>query len=502
MFLYFRMILTMVVALYTSRLVLSTLGVEDYGIYSVVGGVVLLFSFFNSSMSSASQRFFAIDLARGGTANLRYTFNTSFAIHVGIALLVLILGESIGLWFINQRLNFSADRMSEVNAVYQFSIFSSIIGITQVPFNALIIAREKMSVFAMISIAETFLRLIVVYLLVHSPYSKLVSFSILLFFVSLLVSTFYKIYCLRYLKESRFMIVKDLKLYRQLLSYSGWNLIGNVATVGKGQGVNMLLNIFFGTIVNATYGIMIQVQTAVQSFVLNFQVAVNPQIYKLYAGNNLSQMHELMFRSSKFSYFLLLILICPIIYNIDYLLVFWLKNPPDLSDTFIKYSLVNLAVECVSGALITGALSTGKIKWYQIVVGSILLLNLPLSYIAFKLTNNPVSFLYVSICIAFVTLIFRLLFLQKMISLDLKNYLRDVIIPILSVSMLTIVLLTGLSFVIGKADSFPMLLMISLLIMSFGILIIYFAGCNKSEQFLVRRTIKIVKNKIQSSKDI
>ncbi|MFD2743012.1 MULTISPECIES: lipopolysaccharide biosynthesis protein [Sphingobacterium] len=486
------------VALYTSRLVLSTLGVENYGIYSVVGGVVVLFSFFNSSMSSATQRFLAIDFGRKIEGNLQYTFNTALAIHLAIAVLVLIIAESVGLWFVNYRLNFPAERMTEVNIVYQFSVLSSIIGVTQVPFNALIIVRERMSIFAMISVAETFLRLIIVYILVRAPYSKLVSFSVLLFIVSLVISTFYKVYCLRSFKESKFMIVKEWALYGELLSYSGWNLIGNIATVGKGQGVNILLNVFFGTLLNAAYGIMIQAQTAVQSFVLNFQIAVNPQIYKLYAENKLSQMHGLMFRSSKFSYFLLFILICPIVYNIDYLLVFWLKNPPEFSNVFIKYALINLLIECVSGALITGALSTGKIKWYQIVVGSILLLNLPISYIAFKFTNNPVAFLYVSIFIAFLTLIFRLLFLRKMIKLNVKDYVCSVLIPILLVSVFTGLFMVGYFAFFGKADSIVMLFITSCVIMSFGMFVIILVGCNHGERLVLLRSVEVIKNKFKS----
>jgi O-antigen/teichoic acid export membrane protein len=341
------MFLTMGVSLYTSRVVLNTLGVEDFGIYSVVVGVISLLGFFNAAMSSATQRFLAMDIGRENGENLHKTFNSALIIHVGIAFLVLLIAETVGLWFLNHKLNLPDSRMGVANFVYQFSILTAMVKILQVPFNALIIVRERMGVFALISIIEAILNLLVVYLLYLFPYDKLTTYAILLFIPSLIIVVVYKMYCLQNFKETTFSLYKDTALYKTLISYSGWSLFGNMAAVAKGQGINILLNIFFGTIVNAAYGIMMQVQNAVNSFVLNFQMAVNPQIYKSYVQGNMQQMHRLMFQSSKFSYYLMFVLISPVIVNINFILSWWLKNPPPYTGVFFNLKIINLIIEYI-----------------------------------------------------------------------------------------------------------------------------------------------------------
>ena len=279
-FLYIRMFLTMGVSLYTSRVVLNTLGVEDYGIFSVVGGIVVLFGFFNAAMSSATQRYLAFDIGKKDDQRLHKTFNVTFIIHIGIALLIFLLAETIGLWYVNNRLNVPDTRMTAVNWVYQFSILTSLVGVMQVPFNALIIARERMNVFALLSIIDVILKLGVVYLLLIVTFDKLILYSILVFTVSLLVALGYRLYCYKHFRESSLKWYKDKAYYKELLSYSGWNLFGNIAAVARGQGINLVLNVFFGTVVNAAYGITMQIQNSVRIFVNNFQLAVNPQIIK------------------------------------------------------------------------------------------------------------------------------------------------------------------------------------------------------------------------------
>lgn len=490
LFLYIRMFLTMGVSLYTSRIVLNALGIESFGVYSVVGGVVTLFGFFNSAMSSATQRFLAIDIGKKDSESLNKTFNSVLVIHIGIALLVLLIAETIGLWFLNYKLNLPSTKINQANTVYQFSILASMIGITQVPFNALIIAKERMSVFAIISVLEVFFKLIIVYLLYISPYDKLNTYSVLLFLVSLIISTIYKIYCLRNFKESSFQFYKDTTLYKTLISYSGWTFFGSLAAVAKGQGINVLLNLFFGTVVNAAYGITMQVQTAVYSFVTNFQMAVNPQIYKTYAQGNIEQMQKLMFQSSKFSYFLLFILVCPILFNVDFILVWWLKNPPRYTSVFIVLTLVNLLIECISRPIITGAFATGKIKWYQITVGTILFLNLPISYVFFQLDKDPISFLYVAIALSIVAFFFRLGFLKRMIDLDIMGFVKKVIFPVLLVSIVCLGLLNGLDILVGKSHKLIDLIFISLLIMIVNCFVVFLLGCNHSERMVVFGFVK------------
>src|SRR5690606_5752429 len=360
------MFLTMGVTLYTSRIVLNTLGIDDYGIYSIVGGVVALFGFFNAAMSSATQRYLSFDIGQQDYKKLQKTFNTTFVIHIGIALLILLFANTIGLWYINNRLNVSQEKIITVNWVYQFSVLTSLIGVMQVPFNALIIARERMNVFAMISIVDVVLKLVIVYILLIVNYNKLIAYSILVFGVTFFVALAYRIYCYSNFQESKFKFFKDKQYYKELLVYSGWNLFGNIATVAKGHGINLVLNVFFGTVVNAAYGITMQVQNAVSVFVNNFQLAVNPQIVKSYSQGDLNRTHQLIFQSSKYSFFLMLIITLPILLNTEYILTLWLKTPPPYTVSFVQLCLVNVLIDCISGPLMIGAQATGKIKIYQI----------------------------------------------------------------------------------------------------------------------------------------
>jgi len=484
------MLLTLAVSLFTSRIVLNVLGVEDFGIYTVVGGVVALLGFLNSAMSTATQRFLAVDIGRGDWENLKKTFNASLIIHVGIAVVVLIVAETIGLWFIHHKLNIPVSRIKAANFVFQFSILASVVSITQVPFNALIVARERMNVFAIFSIVEVLLKLLIVYLLQISPFDHLKTYSFLLLVVVLLISTFYKIYCLRHFKESEFRWFYDKTLFRALISYSGWNLFGNAALVAKGQGTNMLLNIFFGTVVNAAYGIMMQVQNAVNQFVSNFQMAVNPQIIKLYATKEINQMQKLMFQSCKFSYFLLLILVCPIIFNIDFILKWWLKQAPQFTSIFVVLCLINLMIECLSRPLITGAMATGNIKWYQITVGTVLFLNLPLAYCVFRVSHDPVLFLHIAIVLSLITLVLRLTFLKRMIGLKIGDFVLQVILPVIPVTCGAAIVLYGMNTVVGPSTSFAEMVATSFVSLLINSGIVFLVGFRASERNMIYNLIR------------
>ena len=305
--LYCRMILTMLVSLYTSRVVLNTLGVEDYGTYNVVGGAVMMFGFFNGAMASATQRFLTFDIGRKDHVQLRKTFNATQLIHIGIALLVFILAETIGLWFVNNKLNLPEGRMEAARWVYHFSLFSFIVTVIQVPYNALIIARERMNVFAYISILDVSLKLLIVFMLTWISFDKLKLYGILIFVVSFIVAAIYRMYTRTHFEETKFLIVKDKSLYKTLISYSVWSLFGAVSLAVKAQGVSIILNIFFGTVINAAQGVANQVSGTVASFVSNFQMASNPQIIKSYAADDKGYMANLVIRTSKFSFFLLFI---------------------------------------------------------------------------------------------------------------------------------------------------------------------------------------------------
>ena len=388
--------------------------------------IVTLFSFFNGAMTSATQRFLAFDIGKNDLQQLKKTFNATLNIHIAISILVLVLAETVGLWFVNHKLNLPSDRMVAVNWVYQFSVFTFLLGIIQVPYDALIIAREKMDIYAYMSFVEAFLKLIIVYLLVVFSYDKLILYAGLLFLVSFIVRSGHMHYCKCKYKESKYQFYFDRSFYKVLLSYSGWNLFGNIAAVARGQGSNILLNLFFGTVLNAAYGISMQVQGTVQAFVTNFQMAVNPQIIKHYAAGNKEECLKLIFQSAKFSYFLIFIIACPIIFNIDFILELWLKNPPKYTSIFVNLCLINLLIDCISGPLMIGAQATGNIKWYQIIVGTLIFLNLPIAYILLKIYKSPELIYYSSIIISLLSLVFRLFFLKNIMKFPVFFFFNSV----------------------------------------------------------------------------
>lgn len=487
--LYVRMFFTMGVSLYTSRVVLNTLGIQDYGVYSIVGGIVTLFSFFNGAMTSATQRFLAFDIGKNDIMQLKKTFNATLNIHIGISILVLVLAETIGLWFVNYKLNLPVDRMVAVNWVYQFSVFTFLLGIIQVPYDALIVAREKMDIYAYMSIIEVFLKLIIVYLLVIFSYDKLILYAGLLFLVSFIVRAGHMQYCKWKYKESTYEFYFDKSFYKVLLSYSGWSLFGNIAAVARGQGSNILLNLFFGTVLNAAYGISMQVQTTVSGFVVNFQMAVNPQIIKHYATGNTEQCLKLIFQSAKFSYFLLFIIATPIIFNIDFILELWLKNPPKYTSIFVSLCLINLLIECISGPLMIGAQATGNIKWYQIVIGTLIFLNLPISYILLKLYNNPELIYYTSIIISLLSLVFRLFFLKSIMKFPVKDFFYKVLLRILFVTISVILLHHFFFQLIIIRNNMVYFFVNMSVIYFFALVVIYAIGINAEEKKAIKMVI-------------
>lgn len=492
--LYFRMILTMLVSLYTSRVILNTLGVEDYGIYNVVGGVVTMFAFFNSAMSSATQRFLSYEIGKGDFKQLRKTFNATQIIHIGIAILIFILAETVGLWFVKTYLVIPPERLEAAIWVYHFSVLSFMVSIIQVPYNATIIAHERMNVYAYISIIEVLLKLLIVFMLTWITYDKLKLYGILHFVVIFFIALIYRIYTRKNFEESKFEIVKDEKLYKTLVSYSGWSLFGNIAGVAKGQGINIILNMFFGPVVNAARGIAMQVESAVNSFVTNFQMAVNPQIVKSFAADEKAYMVTLVIRSSKFSFYLLYLLSLPIIIEIDQILKLWLKTVPDYSSIFTILILVIILIDCVSGPLMTAIQATGKIKVYQAVVGSLLTLILPISYILLKQGYSPEVTLYVNIVISFIALIFRLYLVWKLLEFPIIRFIQEIILKNIVIVLLSLTIPLLIRY--NMNDSLFRLIIIVLVSIIWNSTVIYSIGLHKSEKAIIIRGInKILKRK-------
>ena len=319
--LYFRMLFTMLVGLYTSRVVLSSLGVGDYGLYNVVGGIVVILSFLNGAMASSTQRYMNVELGKENMDGIRKVYVTSMLIHLGVAAVVLVLAETVGLWFLNMYMNIPAERMIAANWVYQFSVGAFIVTVLSVPYNATIIAHEKMSAFAYISVIEVLFKLLVAILIGYAPCDRLIFYALLIFIVSIIVRLAYGVYCHRHFVECKIKKCEiDKSLLKNMLSFSSWTIFGNLAFVFHTQGIAIVINMFFGTVVNAAQGISNQVNSIVSGFVQNFTTAMKPQIVKSYAAGNLPDLHKLILSGSRLSFFLVLIFAIPIIIETPYLL--------------------------------------------------------------------------------------------------------------------------------------------------------------------------------------
>ena len=428
--LFIRMLFAMGVSLYTSRVILNALGVLDFGIYNVVGSIVVMFGFFNNAMTAATQRFLTFEMGKGDVAMLNRIFSISVTIHTIIAVIVLVLAESVGLWILNYKLNIPLGRMEAANWVYQFSVLSSILTILNVPYNASIIAHEKMNVYAFVSILEVLLKLFIVFVLLWFKFDKLIFYSILIFLVTTIIRIFDSFYCKKYFAECTYRFIWDKTIFKEMSSFASWNLFGVFAGIAYMQGVNILLNVFFGPAVNAARGIAYQVQGAVNGFVSNFQLAVNPPITKSFASGDNSYMYSLIFNASKYSFYFLLLLSLPVMVETEFLLRLWLNNVPDYTITFTRLVLFDVLICSLSGSLQTMAQATGKVKTYQLVISGILLLNLPFSYLLLKLGFAPQATFVVSIVSSLAALLARLIVLKIIASFPVKDFITIVLLPV------------------------------------------------------------------------
>lgn len=438
--LYIRMIFTMAVTLYTSRVVLKVLGAEDFGIYSVVGGVVTMFSFINGGMVAATQRYITFEIGRKNKVRLQRVFSTSLQIHFLISVFVLILAETIGLWFLLNKMTIPEEKLFSAFWVYQCSIIASIVNIMSIPYNADIIAHEKMSAFAYISVVEVSLKLGIVYLLLLSTYDKLLVYAVLVLIVQLCIRLIYSWYCKKHFAESKYQHHIDFSLLKEMFSFAAWSFWGGLASVLYTHGVNILLNVFFGPIVNAARGIAVQVQSAVQQFVSNFQMALNPQITKNFATGNLEEMHSLMFRSARFSFFLLYFLTLPILLEANFILSLWLDEVPPNTQIFTQLMILISLIYATANPLVVANQATGKVKVYQAVVGGVLLLILPISYITLKLGAPAYAVFIVHFFVECVAQIVRMMILRKYIKLNIFIYVKNIYIPIFFVIAISVIL--------------------------------------------------------------
>ena len=432
------MLVTMAVSLYTSRIILHVLGVDDYGIYTIVAGVLILFSFINGAMASATQRFLNFELGRNEFERVKHFFSMSLNIYFCLVVIVLLLSETIGLWFLNTQMNIPSERMDAANWAYQCSVLSICVSFIQIPYSASVIASEKMSFFAYIAIIEVMLKLCVAFLLVYIEFDKLKLYSVLLCCIAILVFMCYRLYCSTTIFFCHYKCLWDRKVFSELLSFSGWMLLGAAVGVGATQGTNIFLNIFYGVAVNAAVGVSNQVNAAVNLFVSNFQTAFMPQIVKLYAIGDTCQLEGLINRSSRFSILLLFALACPLMLNIDFVLNLWLKNVPEHTSTFCIMILTYSLIEAMSKPVGLAIHATGKIKYYNIFMSIALSMNILFSFIFLKLGFFPEIVTVISIFVCVLCLIIRLCIAQHYCILNIQEYVWNVVLRVVAVVLVTI----------------------------------------------------------------
>ena len=482
--LYVRQLFTMAVSLYTSRIILSTLGIVDFGVYNVVAGVVSMFSLFTGSLSAAISRYLTYNLGKGDYNMLSAVFSTSLNIMFGMSLVVIIVAELLGVWFLNTYLNIPAERLHAANWVFWFSIVTFVIGIINVPYNAAIIAHEKMSVFAYISILEVTLKLLIVYLLYISPIDKLITYSFLLASVSLIIRFVYSLYCSRHFSECHYRFVYNKGLLKELSCFAGWNFFGSGAYLFNTQGVNIITNLFFGVTINAARGVTNQVSGIIRQFVTNFTISINPQITKSYAKGDLSYMFSLVCRSSKFCYLLMLFFAVPFMYEAESILEVWLNNYPTEAPLFIRVSLMGIMVDLLGNSPAIATWATGNIKRYYIYVSLVGCLVFPLSWLAFLL-GLPSYTPYIIFIIVYIGVLFtKLYILNGLIGFSISKYVREVLFVVLLTTIVACILPTLFKVFLPKGLLYSFLEIVVCLLSS--IIAIFSIGLSTSE----RKTIK------------
>lgn len=482
LFLYVRTFFVMVLSLITSRYILRALGETDYGIYNIVGGIVALFSFAMTAMTATTQRFLNFELGKNDLVKVERVFSVSLSCYIILAVIVLILGETIGLWLVNSKLNIPVERMYAAQWVYQLSIFSCCVQILRIPYNASIIANENMSAYAYISIFETVLRLLIAIFLLKASFDRLIGYSILMFASILIINFSYYIYCKWKLSFCRYHTLWDKSLSRQFVAFAGWTTLGCMSNSVANQGVNIILNIFCGVVVNAAKGISAQVQLAINSFILGFTTALNPQIVKSYAVNDMSGLHTLVFRASRFAFYLTLIVCVPLYVYCEKILTLWLGDVPNYTSSFVKIAIIYCLIDSVSNSLSTTISATGKIAWYKTWYSLVWLMNLPLSYLILYFGYDPVFAVSVSAILNGVVLLGRILQLHKLIKLSIYNYIQHVLCNVVLVAIISMFI----AVLFYREESGYIYVGISIVLMAIiTSLIVYVLGLTKHERTVI-----------------
>lgn len=437
LYLYIRMLVRLAVTLYTSRVVLASLGIDDYGVYNVVGGITLLFSFFQGAMSTATQRFMNVSLGKKDQDGFKRTFNVSMTSQISIIILLLVLAESLGLWFLNTKLNIPPERMTAANWVYQFTLVSCCFTILQTPYHASILSHEKMSFYAYLTLADVGLKLGIVFLLVFSPIDKLITYAALLAVVSLLMTVITQVYCHHQFSACRYTFFWDRALFREMFAFSGWSLCESGANMAVVQGRSFLINIFGTVALNAALGVANQVSVAVYNFVVNFQASFNPQIVQAYTKGDRNYLLSLINQSSKFSYFLLFALTLPLVLNMPFITEIWLKDVPPNTVLFCRITLLYYLIEALASPFWITAWAVGNIRKYQLVVSALRILILPITYFLLKEGFAPYTVLVAWVIGNAVIYLYRIVYLHQSIAFPWRRYAKEVLFPCLLVTLLS-----------------------------------------------------------------
>lgn len=488
MLLYMRTFLIMIISLFTSRIILNVLGVEDYGIYDIVGGFVSMFSIISGTLVATTQRYLNIEFGKDNGDPKKY-FGIAMNIHFVLAIILFLLLESFGLWFLNTNLQIPGDRIIAANWVFQCSILSFLISLVATPYNAVIVAHERMNVYAYFSLIEVVLKLIIVYALYFSNHDRLIVYALLLLCVSVISPSFYLWYCRCHFSEARYTMVRDKKAYMEMFNFAGMNFIGSFASILANQGMNVLLNIFFGVTINAARGIANQVLGAASKFVSDFMVALNPQITKEYGAGNIFRSRDLCFRGSRFSFFLMLIFAIPISFKAPYILEIWLKNYPEYAVEFVRYSFILSLCTLLSNTLITEILATGNLTTTTFWIGGVRLMTLPIAYVVFKNNLGPEYAYIVLIGIESISLFVRLRILEIISNIRfVLPFIKNVLIRVIIVSFL--LSLTNLFLSKMIVDTFLGLMTYISLSVIISTIFVILIGISKDERIALRTIIQ------------
>lgn len=488
--LYIRMAVVMLLTLYTSRIVLKVLGIEDFGIYNVVGGVVAMFSYLNSALTAATQRYLNFEMGWNGTNALNRVFCMSVNIHLVLALLVLVFSETIGLWFLNNHIVIPESRMYAANWVYQLSIISTVITILTIPHSALITAHEQMSVYAYISIIEVCLKLGIVFMIQYISSDNLIEYAFFIMLVTLIVRMAYVVYCWLKYKESKYHYLWNASLFKDMFKFTSWNFMGATAGIAMNQGVNILLNMFFGPLVNASRAIAIQVQQAFTQLATNFTIAVNPQIVKSYSAGERDRMTNLVIASSKYAFLIMAVTAMPFLVKMDFVLGIWLVDVPEDTALFTNLLLIYQLTICLTYSVNMASQASGNIKLFQIVESTTLIMILPIGWLQLKLGMEPASIFVSMIVLSLVALFLRLIVLNKVIDFQVGQFVRRVLFPVSIVSTIFYIIyfIAERTFCISESTVINFLQMVVVLVLS--LFVAYLYGLTKDEKSILSKVTR------------